>query len=64
MLNPAAGRERQWGTGSLRMVPAGEARRIVVVGGGPAGMRTAATAARRGPSLPSCSERETASAGI
>ncbi len=48
MLNPVAGRERQWGTGTLRMVTAGDARRIVVVGGGPAGMRTAAVAGRRG----------------
>src|SRR5262249_29157109 len=24
MLNPAAGRERQWGAGTLRMVPSGE----------------------------------------
>jgi len=48
MLNPVAGRERQWGAGTLRMVRAGEARRIVVVGGGPAGMRTATVAARRG----------------
>lgn len=48
MLNPVAGRERQWGAGTLKMVPSHEARRIVVVGGGPAGMRTAAMAARRG----------------
>ena len=45
-VNPAAGRERQWGHGTL--VPASPARRVTVVGGGPGGMRVAAVAARRG----------------
>lgn len=46
-FNPAMGRERELGDGTLR--PAnGDARRIAVVGGGPAGLRFAATAARRG----------------
>jgi 2,4-dienoyl-CoA reductase-like NADH-dependent reductase (Old Yellow Enzyme family) len=48
MMNPVAGRERQWGHGSLRMVGPGAAKRIVTVGGGVAGMKTAAVAARRG----------------
>jgi 2,4-dienoyl-CoA reductase-like NADH-dependent reductase (Old Yellow Enzyme family) len=48
MLNPAAGRERQWGGGTLKVVGSEESRRVVVIGGGPAGMRTAAVAAKRG----------------
>ena len=46
VVNPAAGRERVWGEGTLR--PASEPKRITVVGGGPAGMRVAGVAARRG----------------
>ena len=37
VVNPAAGRERDWGEGTLR--PTTEPKRITVVGGGPAGMR-------------------------
>jgi 2,4-dienoyl-CoA reductase-like NADH-dependent reductase (Old Yellow Enzyme family)/thioredoxin reductase len=44
--NPAAGREKILGSGTL--VPATEPRHIVVVGGGPAGMRAAEVAASRG----------------
>jgi mycofactocin system FadH/OYE family oxidoreductase 2 len=44
--NPAVGREAELGEGTLE--PAERARRIAVVGGGPGGMRTALTAARRG----------------
>jgi 2,4-dienoyl-CoA reductase-like NADH-dependent reductase (Old Yellow Enzyme family) len=51
MMNPTSGRERQWGQGTLKMVSTGEAKKIVVVGGGPAGMKTAAVAARRGHSV-------------
>src|SRR5262249_41653458 len=47
-LNPVAGRERQWGEGTLRRVSPAEAKRVVVIGGGLAGMRAAAVAARRG----------------
>jgi len=45
-MNPVTGRERQWGAGTLRA--ADPVKRVVVVGGGPAGMRAAATAATRG----------------
>jgi mycofactocin system FadH/OYE family oxidoreductase 2 len=45
-VNPAAGRERRLGHGTL--VPADERRRWLVIGGGPAGMRAAATLAVRG----------------
>lgn len=44
--NPAAGHEEELGTGTLR--PAERPGRIVVVGGGPAGMKAAEVAARRG----------------
>ena len=44
--NPAAGHERRLGWGAIR--PARTARRVLVVGGGPAGMQCAVTAARRG----------------
>jgi 2,4-dienoyl-CoA reductase-like NADH-dependent reductase (Old Yellow Enzyme family) len=48
VMNPAAGRERRLGAGTLRQVGEGDRRRVVVVGGGPAGMRHAATVAERG----------------
>lgn len=44
--NPAAGREAQWGSGTLR--PVEQPRKVVVVGGGPAGLKAAEIAARRG----------------
>ncbi len=44
--NPAAGYEAELGIGTLR--PASAPKRVVVVGGGPAGMKVAETAARRG----------------
>jgi NADPH-dependent glutamate synthase beta subunit-like oxidoreductase len=50
VVNPTAGREAYWGEGSLTAVNGG-ARRIAVVGGGPAGMKTAARAAQRGHSV-------------
>ena len=46
VVNPSAGRERVWGEGTLR--PATEPKRVTVVGGGPAGMRVAGVAAKRG----------------
>lgn len=48
MMNPATGREAQLGEGTLRLVDPREAKSVVVVGGGPAGMRFAGTAAARG----------------
>lgn len=44
--NPAAGKEAQWGQGTLR--PAPQSRNVMVVGGGPAGMEAARIAAIRG----------------
>ncbi len=43
LANPAAGREAEWTD-----QPAAQPRRVLVVGGGPAGMEAAATAAARG----------------
>jgi 2,4-dienoyl-CoA reductase-like NADH-dependent reductase (Old Yellow Enzyme family)/thioredoxin reductase len=45
-VNPATGREARFGAGTLE--PASEPRRWLVVGGGPAGMRAAATLGKRG----------------
>jgi mycofactocin system FadH/OYE family oxidoreductase 2 len=45
-VNPAAGREARFGSGTLQ--PADPPARWLVAGGGPAGMRAAATLARRG----------------
>ena len=44
--NPAAGREKYLGIGTLE--PAATRKRVVVVGGGPAGLKTAEIAAKRG----------------
>ncbi|MFC6090101.1 FAD-dependent oxidoreductase [Saccharothrix lopnurensis] len=44
--NPAVAREAELGVGTL--LPVGVAKRVAVVGGGPAGLRTALTAAQRG----------------
>jgi len=46
ILNPAAGREARWGSGTLEVARA--RRQILVIGGGPAGMKAAEIAARRG----------------
>lgn len=43
LVNPVAGRE-----GKMRIVPAEKKKRVVVVGGGPAGMETARVASLRG----------------
>jgi 2,4-dienoyl-CoA reductase-like NADH-dependent reductase (Old Yellow Enzyme family) len=45
-VNPAAGREQQFGIEVLR--PAARARRVLVIGGGPAGLKAADIAASRG----------------
>ena len=45
MMNPATGRERELGHGTLQ--PAA-AKRVAVVGGGPAGLKVASVAAARG----------------
>ena len=46
LMNPTAGREAEWGEGSL--TPAPVRRRVLVVGGGPAGLEAARVAAARG----------------
>jgi len=48
-LNPITGRERQWGAGKL--APAKSKKRVVVIGGGPAGLKAAGVAATRGHSV-------------
>ncbi len=44
--NPAVGREREWGIGTI--VPAAVAKKVVVVGAGPAGLEAARVLALRG----------------
>ena len=44
--NPAAGKEKFWGIGTLR--PASRHKRVLVIGGGPAGMEAARVSALRG----------------
>ena len=45
-MNPAVGRERKWGEGTLRS--ANTAKRVVVVGAGPAGLKIAGILGQRG----------------
>jgi NADPH-dependent 2,4-dienoyl-CoA reductase/sulfur reductase-like enzyme len=54
--NPAAGAEAEMGEGTLR--PAKAAKRVAVVGAGPAGMQAAASAARRGHEVVLFEQRE------
>jgi len=49
LVNPSAGREFQWG--GDRFTPAATPRRVLVVGGGPAGLEAARVAAERGHSV-------------
>ena len=46
LINPSAGHEHLWG--GDRFAPAAAARRVLVVGGGPAGLEAARVAAERG----------------
>jgi 2,4-dienoyl-CoA reductase-like NADH-dependent reductase (Old Yellow Enzyme family) len=48
LVNPVTGREAKWGRGKLASVNGDRRKRVVVVGGGPAGLRFAGAAARRG----------------
>lgn len=45
-INPASGRELRWGVETLK--PGNQKAKVVVVGGGPAGMEASRVAARRG----------------
>ena len=49
LINPSAGREFEWG--GDRFEPAAQPRRVMVVGGGPAGLEAARVAAERGHSV-------------
>ena len=46
LQNPAVGYEKEWGVGTTELAPV--SRKVVVVGGGPAGMEAARVAAQRG----------------
>jgi len=50
-LNPVSGREAYWGDGRLNKVAPRDQKRIIVVGGGPAGMKFSAVASQRGHAL-------------
>lgn len=46
LVNPVVGFEDQWGIGKI--IPATESKRVLVIGGGPGGLKAAETAALRG----------------
>lgn len=46
LVNPVVGFEQQWGAG--RIEPAAAPRRVLIIGGGPAGLKAAEVAAERG----------------
>lgn len=46
LVNPAVGYERDWGIGTL--TPVSQPKSVLVIGGGPAGLKAAETAALRG----------------
>jgi len=46
LVNPVVGHEASWGIGKLGLAPV--SRRVLVIGGGPGGLKAAETAARRG----------------
>lgn len=46
LVNPGAGMEKEW-----RIIPVEEAKTVLVIGGGPAGMKAACVAAERGHSV-------------
>lgn len=58
LMNPITGRERKWGAGKLKLVADNETKQILVVGGGPAGMKFAAVAARRGHAVTLVEQRD------
>ena len=53
VMNPTVGREQYWGEGTRRAVN-GDAKNVIVVGGGPAGMKTAGLLAERGHKVVLC----------
>jgi 2,4-dienoyl-CoA reductase-like NADH-dependent reductase (Old Yellow Enzyme family) len=56
MMNPVTGREAKWSR--MNLVLAGEEKNVLVVGGGPSGMKLASVAARRGHRVTLVDERD------
>lgn len=57
-LNPVSGRESYWGDGSLKRVPKKKVKKVLIIGGGPAGMKCAALAAKRGHAVTLIEQRD------